>query len=1077
MKKLYIIVFSIFLFNINLSQAQKFYTRNFGINDGLPSNTINDIFRDKRGFLWIATDAGLSRFNGTSFFNYTSQSGLIGDNIKSICEGENGEIWIAAYNSGLNQLKGDIIKSYNTNSGIISNSITKLYYSKEFETLFIGTELGLTTYNKQSGFKSHHKKQNNTKQRLQITNFLEKNEQVYIFTNGSGVYKYLTETEEIIKLPFGNILVDNSINSVFTGNYNKDTLIHYDRINLEIISNGKSQILERFGPISDFAQDLDSNIWISISNNSYWNTGGIYRYSEHGLENFTNNLNINTNSISCLEFDRTENILWIGTQDQGVHLYPLTNFAYFSPIDFNLGNYNIVDIDIINSNLFITSKNGIIIRKDSISNFISITDLNNTFESYKKKHFPLKYQYLIDKEGSFEKYQKLINQGKYPYSNPYIRIVDNVQKIISANSLYKPLKHDVITNKKLTQLTGIFSDNDKNIWIGSNVGVFKLKNTKYEFYDLESNFFSSYIVDQNNNFLCSSWDELFIYPNLIENSTYSVLNHIDHDSPIHVKRTKTQGNKTWFLSSDHGAYVYSNNKPLNTFRIEGLDNVSFNDICFDNSNNAILAGTNGTAYILENTNGLYKIKYELSSKNGLSGTSIRWLQCSTNNLLILGTNAGLNIVNLEQVYQNKNIDINLYDKNSGFIDYAGNTSTIDENNDLWIGSNQYVTKVNLDKLNNKRTQLRNIYIKKIDVNNIPYNLSQIENKDIWTNVPQSSIKLAYNKNSITFYVDVLQYLSPNQISFSYKLEGTNRDWSEKSKEKKIIFQNLKPKNYRLRIKAFYNNSINSNQELSVSFIIEKPFWSKWYSIVSASIILALIIWLIIYSRTRTIKKRERVRSEISERITEFEMKALRAQMNPHFIFNAINSIQNFMLDNNVDEALNYLSDFAKLIRLTLDNVSKKKISLDDELEYLKYYLSLEKMRFDKKFDIQVILPDELSYSKIEIPPMIIQPYIENSIKHGFSQKSNGAKIIVKFEIVNEEFLVCTVEDNGIGRTKSKELNKNNKTHKSKGSFITNERLELLNQTQEKKGYKAVTIDLYNDFNIAIGTKVRIQIPI
>lgn len=287
-----------------------------------------------------------------------------------------------------------------------------------------------------------------------------------------------------------------------------------------------------------------------------------------------------------------------------------------------------------------------------------------------------------------------------------------MQKIISANSLYKPLKHDVITNKKLTQLTGIFSDNDKNIWIGSNVGVFKLKNTKYEFYDLESNFFSSYIVDQNNNFLCSSWDELFIYPNLIENSTYSVLNHIDHDSPIHVKRTKTQGNKTWFLSSDHGAYVYSNNKPLNTFRIEGLDNVSFNDICFDNSNNAILAGTNGTAYILENTNGLYKIKYELSSKNGLSGTSIRWLQCSTNNLLILGTNAGLNIVNLEQVYQNKNIDINLYDKNSGFIDYAGNTSTIDENNDLWIGSNQYVTKVNLDKLNNKRTQLRNIYIKR-----------------------------------------------------------------------------------------------------------------------------------------------------------------------------------------------------------------------------------------------------------------------------------------------------------------------------------------------------------------------------
>jgi len=1063
--------------NINLTQAQKFYTRNFSINNGLPSNNINDIFKDKRGFVWLATDAGLSRFDGNNFLNLNSQSGLIGDDIRSVCEGENGEIWIAAYNLGLNKLKGNAIQSYNTSSGIVSNTITKLHYSNYIKILFIGTEQGLTTYSKESGFKSFHKKNNNTKQRLQITDFLEKDGQIYIFTNGSGVFKYLPEAEGIIKLPFGNKLVNNSINSVFVGNQIKDTLIHYSRVNLEIFRKGESQISEKFGPISDFTQDLDSNIWISISHSSYWNSGGIYRYNKNGLTNFTDKLNINTNNITCLEYDRIENILWIGTKDKGLYLYPLTSFTYFSPSDFKLNNFNIIDFDIIKDKLVITSNNGIIIHSDSIFDFISFEDFNNTFKSYKKKHLRRKYQYLVDESGTFKKYQNLINSRKYQYSNPYLQLANGIQKIVTDNSLFKPLKYNILTNKELTQLTSVFSNSDKDLWVGSNVGIFKVYDNKLEFYDLESNFFSSFEIDKHNRILCSSWDELFIYPYLKKSNIHTLLNNIDHDSPIHVKKTKNHADSTWFLSSDHGAYIYANNKFTNTFEIKDLENISFNDVCFDNFNNTVLAGINGIVYILENQKGSLKIKYQISAKNGLSGTCIRWLTCSKNNLLIVGTNAGLNIIDLKQLYKNKTINLKLFDKFSGFIDYAGNASIIDENNDLWIGSNQYLTKVNLNKIKSKQQQQTNFYIKKIEVNNEDYSLSQLTNRDIWTNIPKSSLKLPYNNNSLTFYFDVLQFLNPDQVKFSYKLEGEDKDWSEKSKDKKIIFQNLKPKKYRLRIRAFYNTETNSNRELSISFIIEKPFWKKWYSIISFILIITLIIWLIVYGRTRSIKRKERIRAEISERITEFEMKALRAQMNPHFIFNAINSIQNFMLDNNIDEALNYLSDFAKLIRLTLDNVSKKKISLDDELEYLKYYLSLEKMRFDKKFNIQVIVPDELSYSKIEIPPMVIQPYIENSIKHGFAHKTTDAKIIVKFEIVNEDYLICTIEDNGIGRAKSKELNKNNKTHKSKGTFITNERLELLNQTQQKKGYKAVTIDLYNDFNIAIGTKVRIQIPI
>jgi LytS/YehU family sensor histidine kinase len=135
------------------------------------------------------------------------------------------------------------------------------------------------------------------------------------------------------------------------------------------------------------------------------------------------------------------------------------------------------------------------------------------------------------------------------------------------------------------------------------------------------------------------------------------------------------------------------------------------------------------------------------------------------------------------------------------------------------------------------------------------------------------------------------------------------------------------------------------------------------------------------------------------------------------------------------------------------------------------------MRFDKKFETEIILPADSENLKILIPPMIIQPYIENSIKHGFSNINKGGKIKIEFSISENNILKCVVEDNGIGREKSKSLNKNNKSHKSKSTFITAERLALLNQTMLKKGFKTNTIDLYDYSNVPCGTRVEINMPI
>ncbi len=1074
-KTLFFILIYSFL-STHYSLGQQYYSRNYTINDGLPDNCIREIYKDSRGFLWIGTDAGLSRFDGKNFKVYSSQDGLIGDKIWSIAECGENCIWIGCHDGGISKLSNKEIISYNSESGLISNEVRKIHYSVKFNILLIGTEDGLTVYNNDR-FISFHKKLNNITQRLQITDFLENDDFIYVFTNGNGLYKYIPALENLIRISSDHPLNNHLTNSAFISG-SEDTLINFKRKSLISIKNGKKNVTDFVGQVVGYKEDLDNNIWIAAWSNNYINAGGLFKYDSSGLTNFGNYLGIKSNNILSLEFDSKENLLWIGTKEDGLFLYPLSNFSYYKAEDFNLSELNITDLNIDKSNtLWIATKKNIIKKYDTgICKTFSLNLFNAKFERFVKNTIKPKYYYLIDQTGSFEKYQQLISSGSYPFTNPYKRLNGN---IIIAKSLYKPLKYDVLINKKLTEFNSIITDSEGNTWVGSNVGIFKIdkESDNITYFDLEGYQFSNFSFDPENRIYGVSWADLFIYPDIENNSDYYLYNYYDQKSSINITKIKNQDERIWFVSTDHGLFLYDKNKFYSTHDQKTIDNQAFNDICFDNFGNIIAGGINGKIYITEFSNDTIRSKFEIDKKSRLLGSSIRWLNCTDDNILIAGTNAGLNFIDLDKLYNTGNIFIETIDKSKGFTDYSGTNSIIQNGKNLWIGSNTNLIKINLEKLKKEKTKYVNFYIKSIEVNDEPLDLKNFENTDQWTNIPRSTIQLPYYKNSITFYYDAIKYLDPENINFSYKLEGYHKNWINETKDRKAVFQNLKPGKYRLRIKVINKNKNIASSELSISFIILSPIWLKWWFISSGTCLIIFFIWLIIFLRTKSIQKKERLRAEIAERISEFEMKALRAQMNPHFIFNAINSIQNYMLDNDIDPALSYLSDFAKLIRLTLDNVSKRQITLDEELNYLKYYLSLEQMRFDKKFETEIILPSDYENRKIIIPSMILQPYVENSIKHGFVFKDDGGKIKLEFLISDDNILKCIIEDNGIGRKKSRELNKNKKGHTSKGTFITNERLSLLNQTQQRKGYKVEIIDLYDKHNLACGTRVEIFIPI
>ena len=255
------------------------------------------------------------------------------------------------------------------------------------------------------------------------------------------------------------------------------------------------------------------------------------------------------------------------------------------------------------------------------------------------------------------------------------------------------------------------------------------------------------------------------------------------------------------------------------------------------------------------------------------------------------------------------------------------------------------------------------------------------------------------------------------------------------------------------------------------------------SILGGSALLLLALFFIYQQQLRKRAELAEVKLTESEnklklerKINDAEMKALKSQMNPHFLFNAFNSIQEFIILNNRELASDYLGKFADLMRLYLDHSREKSISLENEISTTSLYLELEKIRFEDTLNYAVNVAENIDTAMVQIPPMLVQPFIENSLKHGLLHKKEDRQLKVDFYFENQT-LVCAIEDNGIGREKSAMLNKNKlKKHKSFATSATQNRIELLNIGREKDITLRI-IDLKDDDNLALGTRVEIKIPL
>jgi ligand-binding sensor domain-containing protein len=358
--------------------------------------------------------------------------------------------------------------------------------------------------------------------------------------------------------------------------------------------------------------------------------------------------------------------------------------------------------------------------------------------------------------------------------------------------------------------------------------------------------------------------------------------------------------------------------------------------------------------------------------------------------------------------------------------------------------------------------------------NTPVVINQINLNDSVLIKP-SQVSFSHNQNSFQFSFAALDFITPGTIEYFYMLEGSGKDWISNGKQRSVRYDGLPPGTYTFKVKIKNITGEFSEEAAEWKFEIKPAFWQTWWFRLLCLLFITFLIFYFLRKRINAIKQREKFKRDYERKIAETEMQALRAQMNPHFMFNSLNSINNFILKNDPDNASGYLTKFSRLMRLILDNSRSEWVLLENELRALELYIELEAVRFDNAFTYAVKTEPDISIETVAVPPMIIQPYVENAIWHGLlHRKEPGGKLAIRVWKQSEQ-LHIEIEDNGVGREEAKRMKSKTATkQKSHGMKITAERMEIVNKIYNVNAGAAIT-DLKDEKGNDAGTKVLITL--
>lgn len=981
--------------------------RAYTIEDGLPQSQVLDVVQDDMGYLWLGTQGGgLCNFDGQTFQVWKEKDGLLSNYIHALYVLED-----AVY---IGSRRGLSIKRKDVFVNIEAPQVNKIYNFKREK--YIATIEGL-----------YHLLDDNSLQKVNINPILNQSKikaiiyynDFYWMATDKGFWKLSelnNKAETIERLEFNDFTAVTAYKDrIYAATFDDGTFIYN-------VDNLKRPILMREPlNINEMAILNENELWISTHNDGIsiidtkTNTEKAFINTKTGLA---------VPHIRKVITDKQSNI-WIATSGWGLYKYFQNNFQHFNRNNGLKGN-RVYAVHKAKRALWLSNSEKGLVKIDTSG--IEQIPGYKTFSNVKIKTIASDARGNIwagsDGRGLLYRETKTVDSIAIDSSDVF-----NVKE--------ERFTKTVIKNHILNSETG-FPHNwirkivveGKNTWVASySGGITKFSyNAANEKLNIKKTFGSKEGIK-----------DLYI-----------------------TTMVKDNQGRLWYATQS-GDLGYIKNGKVTHFEAVLNRKISIGVLLFQNDKLFIGTAGRGIWWATLNAEGVSDFKKLNGEKKVYSG-NIYQLIFDNQGYLWAGTESGVDKITLNQ--ENTIVDAVHFGRNDGFlgIETCLNAVEKDEQGNLWFGAIYGLTQYKPSDIS-KESLNPKVYFKDLQVN-----FKTVDSIAIKQWIDNNTVlQLTPKQTQIGFSYKTVDLDHPTEIQYRTKLDA--QEWSPWTTNNAQSLRGLEYGAHTFKVQS-RNNRWQNSEPIAFAFYMDSPLhkkaWFRWTLIAVILALLALFTWRYI-KRLKRENEAEQKRLKLENHLLSLEQKALRLQMNPHFIFNVLNGIK-AMAITKPDKMNNTINNFATLLRETLINSRKETITLEQEIKTLRHYIEVEKLMAEKSFEHTITLNCDLDPEEILVPPMLIQPFVENAIRHGILKGQKEGQLDITFK-TTETHLYCTIKDNGIGIFTSQEA-KPKTDHQSMALKVTRERLESIS------GVNALQIsEIKNNNGIVEGTNITFKIPL
>jgi ligand-binding sensor domain-containing protein len=961
--------------------AQTFDTRNYTVKDGLISEDVYNLFQDKQGYLWIFSDYGTLKYNGSGFIPVLKNLPFKESFIYCIYENKKGQKWVANSNARIYEVRNDsafLIEGIEDFSALLRSSVS------EIAKLVVDDSLNIYIATKGTSYKLVHK--NKGYLTVDLSSMLSTDSiriKLLEFGNDIVHINKRFKNDEFTYSPVKKVYLEQANNRQLIGfsAFGSQTFfrnvkklkgrIYCSRLNfIGKINGSELDFIALRSIVLNFTIDDRNHIWAACYND------GLYELNEKGaiVNHFLDNITVNDVLIDH------QSGIWASTIGSGLFRLENTGIHRFNkmeplkepmPLLAQTGN-----------KLFIATKKGALF---TIENNAPV-QIRKSFNCVPRQLAEYDKGYILLSDCGFEKLDRKaehISSGSMEsgVANQYNVAPYGNNQLIFTWRRGIALFADNQVKKRLDfgcKITCSLLSGD-TIWLGTENGI-----ALYDLTKLEKS-------DPTSKAIQESQSETPSRPSYLAGASDAIIKKIVRDSR----------NNVWFITKGTGLYKLQSNRLRPVNNDFGLPGSTINDLSFLDDGRILLSCINGL-FVSQTATGY--------------GT---W-QC----ICTGSVQAALAFEN--RIYASTNSGLLFFDSTAG-------------------------PKAEAKKY---------------------FNLAEIRIDSGKIN-PAGFGVIDYYQNILEFKFDFVSF-SETKPAMKYVLKGSQSD-SGITNHSSIRFNLVTPGNYTLSAYPLVKNG--EALKITIPFAMKAPFWQTWLFEITSAVLLTSVAALLTYFIVRRRKRKEALRVKNEQLLLEYKLIALKAQINPHFISNCLSAIQHLIRSNATNEANTYIARFGLLVRKILDFSSQPVVSVGEELELLEIYLDLEQLRFKNKFSYSFFIEKDLVLSDVYLPPLILNPIVENAIWHGLlpieSKRSAEIKIAIRQD---SNTLTVLVEDNGVGIDIGRITAKRN-NNKSYGLDVTEQRLINLNylyrRTEARLAYEA----LVNEKGDPAGTRVTIVLPL